>query len=369
MRPALRTAHGELVFPAYFPDGTRGVIRSLGGEDLARCGTQGVMVNVFHLLARPGTRRIEALGGIHSFMNWQGPVAADSGGFQAYSLLDGSPGLGVITRKGFAYRMQKGGARRLLTPQKCIEAQFRLGADLMFCLDYCTHPGAPEQVQRESVELTLAWARQCRVTYDRLVEGKRLAPEERPALLAVVQGGEDPALRRACAAALVEIGFDGYAFGGWPVTEDGRLSETVALVAELVPDDKPRFGLGIGKPENLVKAFRWGYDLFDCVIPTRDARHRRLYVFSAPPESATLEGEGFYHCLYMQDETHRRDSRPVEDGCDCDCCRHYSRAYLHHLFGIGDSLAERLATIHNLRFYRRLVAALGARAADGRAEG
>lgn len=358
----LSTPHGELALPAFFPDATRGVIRSVGADDLEECGVQGLMVNAFHLLSRPGSRAIAAHGGVHSFMNWSRPVAADSGGFQVYSLLDGaSSDVGSVSNKGFVCRLGDDGKRIVLTPEKCVQTQFRLGADLLFCLDYCTHPDDPPDKQRRSVELTVAWARRCRAQYDRLVEEKQLPANKRPLLLAVVQGGEDPDLRRECAESLLEIGFDGYAYGGWPIDADGRLCESVAQVAELVPDHLPRFALGIGKPNNLVKARACGYDLFDCVIPTRDARRRRLYVFTRPPTADSLAGPDFHRCLYLQDKKHARDRRPLEDGCDCLCCRRYSRAYLHHLFRIHDGLADRLATMHNLRFYRRLVAVLAKR--------
>jgi queuine tRNA-ribosyltransferase len=289
-------------------------------------------------------------------MSWDRPIAADSGGFQLYSLIGKSPGSGSVTRKGFVYRT--GSKRVVMTPEKCIQTQFRIKADLMFCLDYCTHPEASQEIQRLSVETTVSWATRCRDTYDILADQKSLSPVDRPLLLAVIQGGEDPHLRRECAERLLSIGFDGYAYGGWPVRKGGKLAESVAQVADLTPGDRPRFALGIGKPENLVRAYRCGYHLFDCVIPTRDARHRRLYVFRENSERLSLRDDDFYECLYLQDRKHRTDSGPLEEGCDCLCCQSYSRAYLHHLFRINDALAGRLATIHNLRFYRRLVALL-----------
>ena len=176
----------------------------------------------------------------------------------------------------------------------------------------------------------------------------------------MIQGGANPELRRQCAEQLLEIGFDGYGYGGWPVDEEGRASEMVALTASLVPSHLPKFGLGIGKPHNLAQAFRAGYRLFDCVLPTRDARRKRLYVFDGDPSRVALDGDGFYRHLYMQDEKHAGDQEPVEDGCDCLCCRRYSRAYLHHLFNADEGVAARLATIHNLRFYSRLIARLRA---------
>jgi len=355
MRSALNTLHGELPLPAFIPDATRAVVRSADSVDLAEARVPGLMVNTFHLSAGPGVSAVASVGGIHSFMGWSGLVAADSGGFQVFSLLSENPALGSVTDRGFVYRRAKGGERQTLTPEKCIERQFRMGADIMFCLDYCTHPGAPASIQSESVRLTVEWARRCQETFLRQADQRRLGDSDRPLLFAVVQGGDDRELRRVCADQLAEMGFDGYGYGGWPIADDGRLVDGVGMVAELTPDDVPRHALGIGKPENVVRAAAMGYDTFDAVIPTRDARHKRLYVACDGFASLTWKAEDFYENLYIHDARFARDRRPVEQSCDCLCCRNYSRAYLRHLFDIGDSLALRLATIHNLRFYTRLM--------------
>ena len=350
MNANVRTSHGELTLPAFLPDATRAVVRTVDSRDLEDCRIDGLVVNILHLSSHPGVSVVGAAGGVHRFMDWTRPVSADSGGFQVFSLIHDNPNAGSITERGFTYRLSPGEPKETLTPEKCIEKQFKLRPDIMFCLDYCTHPDDPLETQRESVRLTVAWARRCKETFTRLLAG--LKGLERPLLFAVVQGGSDPDLRRQCAEELREIGFDGYAYGGWPVSDEGLLVEMVHYVAEVTPDDLPRHALGIGKPENVVRAAAMGYDIFDCVIPTRDARHKRLYV--ATDGFATL-GEKFYSNLYLQDKKFIRDFNPVEDSCDCLCCRRYSRAYLHHLFEIGDALALRLATIHNLRFYTRLL--------------
>ena len=353
----LPTLHGGLCLPAFLPDATRGVVRCLDSSDLRGCGVQGFVVSTFD--HRPGGDVLSAAGGIHAFAGWSGPVLSDSGGFQIYSLLRSSPHLGSITKKGFYYRLQRDEGKKLLTPEKSIRKQLAMGADIVVCLDQCTHPDAGADEQRAAVERTVAWARRCREEFDRLSAGKA----DRPRLFAVIQGGADAALRRECAARLLEIGFDGYGFGGWPVDEAGRLEEMVPLVAELVPAGLPKWAFGIGKPEHVVSCAGLGYDLFDCALPTRDARHRRLYVFRAAPAAASLAGE-FYEHLYIQDDKYIRDAAPVEASCDCLCCRQYSRAYLRHLFRIGDALAARLATIHNLRFYTRLMPRLRRRGAE-----
>jgi len=352
---ALHTLHGELPLPAFIPDATRAVVRSADSADLAEAHVSGLMVNTFHLSASPGVSAVASVGGIHSFMGWRGPVAADSGGFQVFSLLSENPALGSVTDRGFVYRRAKGGERQTLTPERCVERQFRMGADIMFCLDYCTHPGASADIQSESVRLTVEWARRCKETFLRQVDQRRLSDHERPLLFAVVQGGNDRELRRVCADQLAGMGFDGYGYGGWPIADDGRLVDGVGMVAELTPNGAPRHALGIGKPENVVRAAAMGYDTFDAVIPTRDARHKRLYVSRDGFASLTWKAEDFYENLYIHDARFARDRRPVEHSCDCLCCRNYSRAYLRHLFDIGDSLALRLATIHNLRFYTRLM--------------
>ena len=355
----LRTIHGDLDLPVFLPDATRAVLKGLGAADIRACGVRALVVNAFHLQSHPGTGVVRALGGLHEFMNWPGPIMTDSGGFQVFSLLAESAKHGSVTKKGARLHLREGSDAKLFTPEKSIRQQFMAGADVLVCLDYCTHPDAPPEEQHKSVDLTVFWAQACRREYDRLVEGTG----RKPLLFAVVQGGNDTALRRQCAERLLEIGFDGYGFGGWPISDDGRLQEMVQFVAELIPEGHPRWALGIGKPRNLVRSAGYGYDVFDCTIPTRDARHRRLYAFTGDG----LLSDGLCETLYMQDKKHTRDARPVEEGCDCLCCRDYSRAYLHHLFQIRDPLAERLATMHNLRFYTRLMDRT--RAGRGDAEG
>lgn len=345
----LPTPHGPLPLPAFLPDGTRAVVRTVDTGDLEACGVRAFMVNTLHLATHPGTKLLARLGGVHRFMDWNGVIATDSGGFQVWSLLTENKKLGTISKNGFSYRVDKAAPKKLLTPEKCIQKQFQLGSDIMFCLDHCTHPSADHASQVESVEHTVAWAKRCREEFD------RRRGENPPLLFAIIQGGPDPALRRQCAERLLEIGFDGYGFGGWPIADDGGLVDMVGHVAQLVPADTPLHGLGIGKPENVVAAFAAGYRMFDCVIPTRDARHRRIYALNAPPRCSEPSARDFYQCLYLQDDVHVDAESPLDPACDCLTCTRYSRAYLCHLFKINDALASRLATIHNLRFYTRLV--------------
>lgn len=348
----LGTAHGSLTLPAFLPDGTRGVVRTVDSDDLARVAVPAIMVNTLHLGDTPGLEAVRAAGGIHRFMGWDGPVASDSGGFQAYSLQLAPGKLAKVTEEGFSYRLKPDARRRLLSAERCVRDQLRLGSDVVFCLDECTHPSAAIDVQRASVERTLRWSRVGRQHVDEALER---GGGERPLVFAIVQGGMDLDLRRRCAEGLLEIGFDGYGFGGWPIDDDGRLVEMVSTVAGLLPADVPKHALGIGRPENVVAAFRAGWTMFDCTLPTRNARRGAVYVFTGDQIG---EDGAFYRQLRLGDERFRRDARPIEEGCDCPTCSRLGRGYVAHLLSIGDPLALRLATLHNLRFYTRLMDAL-----------
>jgi queuine tRNA-ribosyltransferase len=357
------TPHGVIPFPAFLPDGTQGVVKTVDAVDVAGCGIRVLMVNALHLSSSPGTSRVAALGGIHRFMGWSGPIAADSGGFQAFSLVTSDKKLGSISRDGFLYRLDKSHEKKILTPEKCVRKQFEIGADILFCLDHCTHPDADASVQRDSVENTVNWARRCKAEFEKRLELLSVAktkkdgvsPNTRPRLFAVVQGGSDPDLRRECIERLLEIGFDGYGYGGWPIDDQGRLVDMVGLVGQTVPAEFPKHALGVGKPEGIIQAWKMGYSMFDCVLPTRDARRKRLYEFIPGWEERCLEGAGLYDYLYLQDERHGNVDAPLDSSCDCATCKRYSRAYIHHLFASNEPLAARLATIHNLRFYARLM--------------
>ena len=345
-RRVLPTAHGDLTLPVFLPDATYGVVRAVDAADLAGAGVRAVMVNTLHLSHRPGLSVIETLGGVHRFMGWTGPVISDSGGFQVLSL--SGRGGGTVSDAGLKVRAEGRAKADLLSPESAVERQFRLGSDVVICLDECTHPKAPRELQRDSVRRTLLWARRGKEEHARQVEAS--AGKGRPLLVAVVQGGNDPDLRRRCAEGLMELGFDGYGFGGWPLERSGKLVEAVAETATLLPPAAPKWALGIGGPENVVAAHAAGWQVFDCTLPTRDARHGRLYAFR---DGVGLDGD-FCERLDLTAERFARDGGPVETGCDCATCRTLSRAYLRHLFAVGDIAAARHATIHNLRFWTRL---------------
>lgn len=357
----LTTRRGELELPVFVPDATRGAIRGVPTSTLPGHGVEALLVSTAHVAMAPGASVIKSVGGIHSFMAWDGPVISDSGGFQVYSLLTSPEGLASVNDGGFSYRFSPKKRLHRLTPDSCVELQLRLGADIIYCLDYCTHPGAPQEQQERSVELTIRWARKCRAAFDRATAG--MPAGQRPLLFAVVQGGADKERRTRCAQALADIGFDGYGFGGYPVV-NGRLVDEVALVAQLVPAGSTLHALGIGTPENLVQAWQAGYHIFDCALPTRNARRGVLYThldlagLAATLASGSAVPSRFYRVSRLQDESWVRQKGPVDPDCDCEMCASLPAAYVAHMFRVEDALAGLLGSLHNLRFYARLTAAL-----------
>jgi len=346
--------HGKVKLPAFFPDGTRGVVRCVDAADLEACKVPGLVMNTYHLMTKPGASTIKALGGLNKFAAWNNPIITDSGGFQVFSLIRENASFGEIRPNEIIFR--RDGKKTVLSPEKCIQSQLAYGCDVLMALDYCTHPNDPYARQAESVDVTMRWGKKCMDTFTKSVKKS----DERQ-LFGIIQGGNEKALRKQCADALLQMGYKGFGFGGWPLDEKGRLTEEIlAYTAELVPDGMVKYAMGVGRPENIVACARMGYTLFDCVIPTREARHNRLYVFNAEfekPEDIDI-GRNFYHYHYILDDEHRRDSRPISSLCDCHACINYSRAYIRHLVSIGDSLGHRLATMHNLRFYTMLMEAL-----------
>ena len=351
----LETPHGPLHFPIFLPDATRGVVRAVDSADLEACGVRAVVMNGFHLMQKPGSSTVKALGGLHQMSGWPHPIITDSGGFQAYSLIRENPKNGTITDKGIVFRPENGKDKIVLTPEKSIQLQVGYGADVVVCLDDCTNAGDDLDVQRESVRRTIAWARRCKDEFERLMNERRKTDAQRPLLFGVVQGGGDKDLRKACADALLEMGFDGFGYGGWPLDDKGNLlEEIVGYTREIIPRQFPMHALGIGHPQSVVRCVELGYEIFDCAMPTRDARNGRLYVLNDAPENLDLHGKWFSY-VYISDDKFVKADGPVSEHCDCLTCRRYSRGYLHHLYHIKDATFMRLATIHNLRFMSQLV--------------
>ncbi|MFL5703488.1 MAG: tRNA guanosine(34) transglycosylase Tgt [Ktedonobacteraceae bacterium] len=347
----LQLAHGQVRMPVFMPDATLGVVRSVDATDLAACEIQAVVMNTFHLMQRPGSSTIHALGGLHQMSAWQRPIITDSGGFQAYSLIQQNARFGSMNDDGIAFKPEGAERKFHLTPEKTIQLQLSYGADVVICLDECMHVDAAYELQVISVKRTIDWAKRCKKEFLRLIKQKRLTEEERPLLFAVIQGGGSHELRKQCAQELLEIGFDGFGFGGWPLDKQGHLlSDILAYTRELVPMQLPMHALGVGHPLNVVECTKLGYGMFDSAMPTRDARHCRLYAFT---HETALEDKWLTY-IYANDDKYIKSDAPVSRFCDCLCCTNYSLGYLHHLFKINDTLFFRLATLHNLRFMTQL---------------
>jgi queuine tRNA-ribosyltransferase len=347
--------HGRLDFPTYLPDATYGVVRAVDATDLLQTGVQAVVMNTFHLMQRPGSTTVSALGGLHKMSGWERPIVTDSGGFQAYSLIRQNPKFGQLTERGLIFR-NEAGKKIQLSPEKSVQLQISYGSDVVICLDDCTHVDASYEEQQVSVRRTIAWARRCKTEYERLLKEKRIPDPERPRIFGVIQGGGYRDLRRQCADALLEIGFDGFGYGGWPLDGQGSLLvDIVGYLRELVPSHLPLHALGVGHPENVLACYDLGYGMFDSAMPTRDARHARLYTFTQSDDGrqSGLTGSWLKY-VYINDEKNIKADLPVSPYCDCLVCRHYSLGYLHHLFKLNDSLYHRLATLHNLSFMVRL---------------
>ncbi len=351
---SLRIRDKQINFPAFFPDATLGYVRAVDSQDLERVKIQGLVMNTFHLMQRPGSSTVQALGGLHRFADWSKPIITDSGGFQAYSLIRQSNKFGSMTDRGIFFKPEGKGRKFFLSPEKSIQLQISFESDIVICLDDCTHVDASRAEQEVSVQRTLDWAKRCKAEFIHQLNQRKVEECQRPLIFGVIQGGGYPDLRRKCAEGLLEIGFDGFGYGGWPLNTNGELlTDIVSLTRSLVPAEYPMHALGIGHPINLLKTYRIGYDMFDCALPTRDARHGRLMRFTEPPETL-LTGENWLEYVYIQDKKHVKIDQGISEYCDCPVCSHYSLGYLHHLFKTGDWLYQRLATLHNLRFMTQL---------------
>ena len=345
----------SLALPVFMPDATYGYVRSLTADDLREVGLPILMMNAFHLMQKPGSSLISTLGGLHKMAAWRGLIMTDSGGFQAYSLIRQNAKFGSLTEKGIVFYPEASSRKLLLTPEKSIQLQMSYGSDILVCLDDCTHVTASRAEQEASVSRTLAWAARAKTSYLAQLKSRKWSDEERPLLFAVIQGGAELDLRRRCAEGLLEIGFDGFGFGGWPLDEDSNLiTDILEYTRSLIPREFPIHALGIGHPVGIVTSFRLGYEMFDCALPTRDARHGRLYTWSEANPTLTPDGN-WLKFRYINSKENFRDAGPISPDCDCECCRNYSMGYLFHLYRMRDPSYMRLATKHNLRFMTRLI--------------
>ncbi len=324
----LTTAHGKVETPVFMPVGTAGAVKGITPQQLQETGSELVLANTYHLLLRPGVDVLEKLGGLHKFMAWDGPILTDSGGYQVFSL---SP-LTKIDDDGVEFASHIDGAKIHLNAEIATEIQNRLGADIITCFDECTpFPIDSPQLQK-AVDRTILWAKRA----------KQAHTKSNQLLFGIVQGGIDLELRTYCASELVKTGFDGYAVGGLSVGEGHEnMIKTVTHTTQLLPQDKPRYLMGVGTPADIIAAVRAGVDMFDCVLPTRNGRNAFAF---------TEKGG-----LRLRNNAHIKDARPIESDCDCYCCGHFSRAALRHFFNSGEMLGPILVSLHNLTFYQRLM--------------
>lgn len=351
-----RSGKKTVPLPVFFPDATKAVLKTLDSTDIEATKTPGILVNTYHLYRDLGQKILEKHGGIRQFMSWDGAVISDSGGFQVMTLAKSSVNKGSVTNEGVTFKPQ-GDKKIKLTPEISIKFQMLLKPDMCVVLDDFTDPKANYGQAKISVERTLLWAKRSKNEFLKICKEMRLKDKERPYLLGVVQGGDFLDLREYCTKKLVEIGFDGLGYGGWPIMDTGKFNFDVPrVIAENSPPDYMLYGLGVGKPDEIVKCFDLGFYIFDCVLPTRDARHGRLYVFESDSmEEIDVRKEKFYSYYVPDKQKYYADTDPVSKACDCLLCTKYSRAYLAHLFRIEDTTAYRLATIHNLRFFSLLM--------------
>ncbi len=342
----LKTSHGVIKTPFFMPIATRGFVKGLTPDELDEVGAQIILSNTYHLMLRPGEKLIKEVGGLHKFMNWDKPILTDSGGFQVFSLAK----FRKISDKGVKFKSGIDGKEYLLTPEKAIKIQQDLGSDIMMVLDECVANPCSRIKAREAVERTAKWAQQCKVQSSKLKLKRSL-------LFGIAQGSLYRDLRKKSVEDLIKIGFDGYAIGGLAVGESKKkLYEMVEFCADLLPEDKPRYLMGVGYPEDIVKAVSFGIDMFDCVIPTRNARHGTLFVDLG--EIDLKKGEVKYKVIHIKNSKFKKDFSKIDKNCDCYLCKNFSCAYLRHLFMSDSFLGKRLATLHNLKFYIRLMETL-----------
>lgn len=376
----ITTKNGAISTPFFMPDATRGFVKFLSKGDLEAAGVCPMVVNTYHLYLNPGMDIIKKADGIHNFMNWRYPLLSDSGGYQIFSLIHKNPLRGKITDEKAVFKSPLDGRRHELTPEKSIQIQFDLGVDMMVCLDDVPPNSYPPEKIKKAVERTIAWAKRCKAEYEKQIKKRKIKENDRPLIFGVIQGGKYADLRKYCAEELIKIDFDGYGFGARHVDESGVfMEEMVRETAQMIPENKLRFALGVGTPEDIVKFVSCGWDMFDCVIPTREGRHGRLFVWDkktefpiSPAESGSRQGgdnfqfpnsdqitnskkQKFYRTININNEKFKEDFSPVDENCGCELCKNHTKSYLRHLFAAKDPLGQRLASIHNLKFYMELM--------------
>ncbi|HEX3358671.1 MAG TPA: tRNA guanosine(34) transglycosylase Tgt [Tepidisphaeraceae bacterium] len=337
------TRHGHFDTPAFMPVGTQGTVKGILPDHVAATGSQIILANTYHLMLRPGEKTVAELGDLHKFMSWPGPILTDSGGYQVFSLAD----INKIDDAGVVFKSHIDGNIVKLTPQRSMQIQNDLGADIIMAFDECPDPKKPVEYQQLAVDRTLRWAELCLSAHAR--------PNDQ-SLFGIVQGGTNQALREQCAAKLIDLNFPGYALGGLAVGEGFQaMKQVLADTTPLLPPDKPRYLMGVGFPRDIIAAVRQGIDMFDCTMPTRNGRN--AYAFTASG------------ALRLRNSKLTRDPSPIEPGCDCYACQNFSRGAIRHFFFASEMLGPILVSVHNIRFYQRLMADVRQSIRDGRFDG
>ena len=322
------TPHGVVETPAFMPVGTRGSVKGVWPHQLRELGAQKILANTYHLALRPGEAVVKELGGLHQFMNWDGPILTDSGGFQVFSLAE----LRELNDDHVVFKSHVDGSLLALSPERAMQIQEDLGADVIMCLDECPPADVPLERLQVAVDRTTRWAQRCRDAHKR----------DDQALFGIVQGAVNPAMRERSAQGLLPLEFPGYAVGGLSVGETPEeMYSTLDVTVPFLPEQKPRYLMGVGRPIDIIEAVLRGIDLFDCVMPTRNARNATAF---------TSEG-----VVKMRNLKYQLDSRPLDENCSCPCCREFSRGFLRHLFQVGEMLGPMLLSVHNLAYYQQLV--------------
>ncbi len=341
---AIQMIRGEIRTPAFMPVGTAATVKAMKPEAVRATGADIILGNTYHLMLRPGAERVARLGGLHNFMNWDRPILTDSGGYQVMSLSD----LNKLTEKGVEFRSHIDGSKHMLTPERSMEIQRLLGSDIVMAFDECPRADRPRDEIAASMEMSMRWAQRSREGFDS--GGEHAA---RSALFGIQQGSLDQELRAISAQKLTDIGFDGYAVGGLAVGEGQEaMFDVLDYAPQQLPADRPRYLMGVGKPDDLVGAVERGIDMFDCVLPTRSGRNGQAFTWNGP--------------LNMRNARHAEDTGPIDERCECPTCAKYSRAYIHHLIKSGEILGAMLVTEHNLAFYQALMAAMRSAIAEQR---
>lgn len=345
----LTLPHGTVQTPFFMPIATRGAVKSLTPDDIHTLGAEIILSNTYHLYQRPGVELLKKWGGLHAFMGWNGPILTDSGGYQVFSLSK----FRKITSEGITFQSEINGSKIVLTPEKAIDIQLAIGSDIIMVLDICTPWPCTYEQARYAVDMSVEWARRSKTHFEKRIKQKRIPPARRPLLFAISQGALYKDLRKSCIDRLLAINFDGYGIGG--IAPKKMITEFVSWCTELLPPNKPRYLMGVGRPEDIVEAVAVGVDMFDCVIPTREGRHGVFYVKKGPIKLSRHCKPTFYQSMRIKHKRYRLDRKPIDPSCDCYTCGKFTRSYLRHLLIIEEPLFYRLSSIHNLHFYLRMM--------------